>query len=283
MSAPEDAVQSEITETPVVETPVADAPEGAQAEGGESTPATSRDEQGRFRNPVQPRIDELTRKARENEREASYWKQRFEQATAKPPEPPPAKPTPDKFADYSEYVEALTDWKAEEKVSKALESRDKATVEKQTVETRASKWAERVKEAIALEPDYDAVMKSAQVGIAQHVADELFSGDVDARVARHIALNPEIAEKLNAMPPTAAAREIGRMEARLPSAASPTSAPNSETPPETPALPAARTSKAPPPVTPVRSGGSGKVDLAKLPMDEYMAARREQGATWARR
>lgn len=286
MSAELETVESTMPETPAATAPVADAPETAQgAEGGEgtSTQSTERDESGRQPKPVQPRLDELTRKWREQERESSYWKQRFEQATAKPPEPPPVKPTPDQFSDYSEYVEKLADWKAEEKVKQALESRDNATAEKQKVETRQTKWADRVKEAIALQPDFHEVMSNAQVGIAQHVADELFSGDVDARVATHLARNPDIAEKLNAMTPTAAAREIGRIEAKLPDAVSPTPAPTDEAAPETPVTPARRMSNAPPPVKPVSSGASGKVDPTKMSIEEYTAWRASQGATWVRR
>jgi hypothetical protein len=106
------------TETPVA-APAGDvaAPVSTDAPADPNAQPNDRDDKGRFRNPVQPRIDELTRKTREAEREAAYWRGRA-QSAEKPKDAaaPPAKPTPDKFDDYGAFVEALADWKADEKI-----------------------------------------------------------------------------------------------------------------------------------------------------------------------
>jgi hypothetical protein len=271
MSATEETVQAAIapvTETPSVSTEAA-APQAPSPENLE------RDEKGKFRNPLQPRIDELTRARREAEREAAFWRSRAEAPAS---EPKPEKPTADKFETYDAYVEALADWKADEKVDAKFEARDKASAERATAEKRASTWSER-KAAFATEmPDNDAVMEASEVPIALHVAEGLLESEEGPRIARHLNDNPDIAEKLNAMTPTQAAREIGRLEVML----KPASAPPV---PEVQAQPPAdkRPTKAPPPVKPIAQSKSASVDLAKASMDEYVEQRRKQGASWARR
>lgn len=270
MSATEETVQAAIapvTETPSVSTEAA-APQA-------TSPNLEHDDKGKFRNPLQPRIDELTRARREAEREAAFWRS---QAEAPASEPKPEKPTADKFETYDAYVEALADWKADEKVTAALDAREKAATEKAAATQRASTWSDR-KAAFATEmPDNDAVMEASEVPIAQHVADALLDSEEGPRVARHLNDNPDIAEKLNAMTPTQASREIGRLEVMLkPASATPV--------PEVQATPTAdkRPTKAPPPVKPIAQSKSTSVDLGKASMDEYVEQRRKQGASWARR
>lgn len=271
MSATEETVSAAIpvTETPSVSTEVA-APQATSPENLE------RDDKGKFRNPLQPRIDELTRARHTAEREAAFWRSRAE--TPAVSEPKPEKPTADKFETYDAFLEALTDWKADEKVNAKFEARDKASAERASAEQRASTWSDR-KAAFATEmPDNDAVMEASEVPIAHHVAEGLLESEEGPRIARHLNDHPDIAEKLNAMTPTQAAREIGRLEVMLkPASASPV--------PEVQATPPAdkRSTKAPPPVKPIAQSKSASVDLGKASMDEYVEQRRKQGASWARR
>lgn len=253
--------------------PAADVPVVEAAE----TPAQEREPDGKFRRPVQPRIDELTRKARENEREAAFWRARAE-AAEKPPAPPPEKPTPEKFDDYGAYVEALTEFKADEKVKAALDTREKAATEKRETETRQSTWQTRKAEAAKAIPDLDSVLQSSDVPVANHVSVELLDSEFGPQIAYKLANDRELAEKLNAMTPTQAAREIGRLEAGY------VSAPAAVEPePEPVPVVEVKTTKAPPPVKPIGQGRSTAVDLSKASMDDYVAARKAQGASWARR
>lgn len=278
MSAQEEIVSA--PPVPVVETSAADAP-NSQTQATDTT--VDRDDKGRFKNPVQPRIDELTRKVRENEREALYWRTRAEAAAA-PPKEPPKKPTPADFDDYSAYVEALTDFKADEKVNTALDAREKAAAEKQEAKTRVTTWNERVTEARKTLPDYDAVMAASDVPVADHVLDELRDSELGPQLAYHLDKNPDVAEKLNGMNPRQAAREIGRLEAKLLStvSASPDPAVDATQKDPEPPAPKIKTTNAPPPVKPVGQGRSTTVDLAKASMDDYVKTRAAQGASWAR-
>src|SRR2546423_213152 len=280
MSADDGTVTAAEPTIPVAE-PTTPVP-APKAETPPEAAATDRDDKGRFRNPDQPRIDELTRKVRETEREAAYRRARAEAATT-PPEKPREKPTADKFDDYGAYVEALADWKADEKIRVALDARDKAAAETRQSETRTTNWQERQAEARKSIPDLDAVMEASDVPIAAHVASELLDSELGPQIAYHLAKHPDIAAKLNGLTPTAAAREIGRLEATLGTVSAP-SEPVVDAPAEpVPPAPKAKTTSAPPPVKPTGQGRSTSVDLAKASMDEYVAARKAQGASWARR
>jgi hypothetical protein len=260
--------------TPPADAPVVDVTAEAQAQ-------IDRDDKGRFRNPVQPRIDELTKKARENEREAAYWRQRAE-AAEKPAAPAPEKPTPEKFDDYGAYVEALAEFKADEKVKAALETRDKANAEKQQTETRQSTWQTRKAEAAKTIPDIDAVLSSSTVPLSEYVQKELLDSELGPQIAYHLDKHPELADKLNGMTDRQVAKEIGRLEATIgtPVKAAEEGEPLPE--PE-PAPVVKKTTSAPPPVKPIGQGRSTSVDLAKASMDDYVKTREAQGASWARR
>lgn len=265
------------------------APEGQQQ--GKTNEGEDRDGKGRFRSPAQPRIDELTRARRDAERERDYWRQRAEAGQPKEEAAkPPAKPTADQFDDYGQYIEALTDWKAEQKAREVVDSREKETAQKREVETRANTFQERQAKAREAMADYDDVVANSDTPVAEHVSELLLDSEMGPQLAYHLAKNPDVAERLNGMNPTQAAREIGRLEVQLEKPApSPTTSDSDEGKPPANAAPAAqpaprpRTTNAPPPVKPVtNSGRSGPVDLAKLSGDDYVAARKAQGARWAR-
>lgn len=261
---------------PLIDSTVQETPEAKQQR--------ERDEAGRFRNPLQPRIDELTRARHNSDRETAYWKQRAE-AAEKPPAPPKEKPTAEKYDNYGEYVEALTDWKAEEKVKAEFATRDEETAKRQTTEKRATNWSERETQTRTSVADYDEVMRGADVTVAQHVIDQLLESEEGPRIAYHLAQHPDVAEKLNAMTEVRAAREIGRLEAlvAVPVEQPAAGATPAAQPPAAPAAKPPRTTTAPPPAKPVTSGRSATVQLDKMGMDEYVATRKTQGASWARR
>lgn len=222
-----------------------------------------RDDKGRFKG-VQPRIDELTRARREAEREAAYWKQLANRGNSA--EAAPEKPTPDKFDDYAEYVEALTDWKAEQAVSKRMEQDSNRKV----VETRNQTFMERQVQAKTLLPDYDEVVGASDAPVAAHVGEVLQDSEMGPQLAYHLAKNPEVLLKLNGMSPTQAAREMGKLEATLST-------------PKAPVVPVKKVSQAPSPAnTASIQGRSATPTLANATMDEYIAQRKLQGARWAR-
>jgi len=234
-----------------------------QAEEGQQN---DRDEKGRFKG-VQPRIDELTRARREAEREASYWRGIAQQGQAQQSAPAaPTKPTPDKYADYGEYVEALTDWKTEQAVAKRMEQDSTRKV----ADARSQTFAERQVATRAVLPDYDAVVGASETPIANHVGEALMESDRGPELAYHFAKNPDVLQHLNGMTPLQAAREIGKLEATLSIKTAPV-------------VPSKKLSTTPAPAsTTVTQGRATQPALASASMDEYMAQRKSQGARWAR-
>lgn len=225
-----------------------------------------RDEKGKFKSPVQDRIDELTRARREAEREAEFWRQRANPAK---PEAVAERPTADKFASQEEYVEALVEWKAEQKVSEALKARDAETAksaEQRARETKTQTFARRVEQAKTSISDFDAVVSAADVDVAQHVSEALIDSEKGAELLYHLAKNPDIVDKLNRMSQREADREIGRIEATLGQVSKPP----------------VKTSKAPEPMRPAGRGAatSATADPSKMSHEEYRAWRRTQGARW---
>ena len=230
-------------------------------QGGEEKP------QEKPKRSARERINELTKRAHEAEREAQRWREAAERKTADPSE----KPNPDKFGSYDEYVEALADWKADQRVAESFKRRDaerSQAAEARAAEAKAQAWAERQIAFREATPDYDAVVGKSSVQVAPHVVDTLLDSDSGPELAYHLAKHPETVKRINSLSPLAAAREIGRIEATLSNPAAPQVKP---------------ASKAPAPITPVRSSAPAAVDLASANMDQYIAARRKQGATFRRR
>lgn len=246
-----------------------------EQQAAEQAAQAERDEKGRFKG-VQPRIDELTRKRHEAEREAAYWRGVATQGKAQPSagDKPaaPDKPTPDKFADYAEFVEALADWKADQRIAQALEKREAESAQKRQAETRIQSWEQRQAATRAAVPDYDAVVGASDAPVATHVAEALQESEHGPALAYHLAKNPAELERLNGLSPREADRAIGRLEERLTANAAPAAD-----------LAPVKTSQAPrPAAVSSAQGRSTTPNLATASMDEYRAARKAQGARWAR-
>jgi hypothetical protein len=241
--------------------------EGAEPEADDGQP---RDEKGKFKSPTQARMDELTRARREAEREAAYWRAR---ANPEKVEAPAPKPTIDQFEDHSEYVEALTDWKAKAAVADALKARDSETAqsaEQRAQQTKAQSFAERQEHAKASISDYDAVVGAADVPVAQHVADAIVDSEKGPELLYHLAKHPELAERLSGMSVREADREIGRIEASLGSS--------------NPAPVTKPASNAPAPMRPTGRNAATSVtsDPAKMGHDEFRVWAKQNGSRWVK-
>jgi hypothetical protein len=255
-------------QTPTAATPEPSTPENAQ--DAAPTPKgeqLERDEKGRYKG-VQPRIDELTRKRYEAEREAAYWKGVATQG--KPPADPAqaaqpaAKPAVESFPTYGEYVEALAEWKADQKISQALSQREQQAATKQAAET----WETRQAAFRQVAADYDQVVGSADEPVSAAVADALRDSAAGPAIAYHLAKNPDLLDRLNGLPARSVDREIGRLEERLSASA--------------PAAKAAVSSAPAPAKTTSGAGRASAPTLANSSMEEYKALRKAQGARWAR-
>ena len=262
--------------------------DGHQEGTGEEGQVENEGQQGK--KPIQPRINELVRKRHEAERQAAYWRgvaQASSKSTIDSPAPAaaPAKPTADQFKTYDEYVEALTDWKSDRAVEKALATVNTKIEERSTQQTAAQQEADRTKNWQARQDatkvvlkDYDDVVGESDIPIAPHVGELLLDSDHGPALAYKLAKDPELADKLNGMSEKQAAKEIGKLEAAFDIAAGSSNGQQTAAPAAQPSV-----SKAPVPPRPVAQGRATTKDLSQMSMDEYVSARKTQGAGWANR
>ena len=220
---------------------------------------------------VQKRIDELTANWRESQRQAEQLMEQNRQlqeailkSQEKPPEetaPEATEPKLDQFQSYEEYVAALADFKAEQKVRSILEERASQEAEVEAAKTRAEKEREfmaRAETYKAERPDFDNVAFNPLLPVTPEMADVINASENGPQVLYHLGQNMAEATRISNLPPVMQAAELGRIEARI-------------------TMPQANlNSAAPDPIEPV--GGGDGPGVAKHPseagsMDEYVRLR----------
>lgn len=155
------------------------------------------------------------------------------------------------------YLDRLTDWK--------LDQRDRASHQQKAQEqtqTLAKKTESMYAEAAKL-PGFDREEFDA-LPLTQAIAQALVDSDQTPQLMAYMTTHPEEVDRIAALSPARQAAEIGKLEVKV--AAAP------------------KVSKAPAPINPIGSRGSAanSADLANLPMEQYIEARKKQGARWAR-
>lgn len=212
------------------------------------------------------RIDKLSKRITEKEREAEYWRQealKSQKAQEKPAEaakkeaPISGKPKADDFKTHEEYVEALTDWKIETR-EKATEAKRQASQQHAELQKKAEAYKKGVEKFSETHDDFDDVIEAVDdVRMPFTLQHLIFDSENGPELSYEIAKNRKEFERICALPLPAMAREIGRIEARLkPSAAQ-----------ETKEI---KTTKAPPPINPVSArGGASKKSPDDMTQREF--------------
>lgn len=179
---------------------------------------------------VQERIDEITAARRDAERDAEYWRNRAlakepEQQTEAEPENQRPNPADYEFGDADpNYWDALTEWKADQKINARLaELEQKQTIGRQLeqLETSYSQRLAAVREEI---PDYDDVVTKTAARrewpCPPVVALAIMDSEVGPKVAHHLATNREEAIAISRLSPIEQAMAFGRLEAKFQNAPS---------------------------------------------------------------
>ena len=174
------------------------------------------------------------------------------------------RPAQDDFETYEAFQEALVDWK----VTLRLTEHD--TEARERIE-RAS--AQRAQEAIVAahtsridafrseHDDFDAVIEQGRnLPMTRPMQDSVLNSDMGPAVMYHLCRFPEECDRISAMAPMVAIREMGKLEARIEAAQT------------GPASPAASLTQAPRPIKPVGGG----VTASTVPLDQmdYQSYRR---------
>lgn len=217
----------------------------------------------------QEEVDRITSKVKKNaayraKKEAeAYYKglQQGSQVVApKPVEEPnapqhDAEPQREQFPDYEAYLRSVAKWEGR-RTLREERAKDRKEQEQRTEKsTKDGLRAEFVKQSEALSAeieDFQEVMET-RVEMPDGMVDALLEADNKARIAYHLAKNPEELKRIAALSSARQAVEIGKLDAKLATEAKTPSTPASaDTPAETvPAKPAREPSKAPEPIKPV--------------------------------
>lgn len=186
---------------------------------------------------VEKRIAQLTKAWREEERKREELERQLAEAKAAKAEPkePPAKgdgkPDPDDFEVYADYIEALTDWKLEQK-EKARSAELQRAKEQEAEATRrriAEAFEEKMNAAVSKYPDFiDAL--DADIPMSEAMMQMMVLHPQGLDVAYHLAKNPSEAARIAELVPTAAAREFEKIVASLNAPASKETKPMTKAP-----------------------------------------------------
>ena len=216
---------TDVNETPegVIEDTAADQVVENEGEGLEPEPEAG-EPAPKPKKTAGERIAELTAKQRQAERDADYWR---EQALAARPAPAPApqandgKPTSDQFDTYDDYVEALTDWKAENTVNARLAAQQQQS----TIQTRVQNFEQRVAAQFPDgEPEGLSALRRAP-SLPEGVQEVILSSENGPKLADHLGNNPAELRRLSSLTPTMQAFELAKLEQRLAAPPRSTSAP----------------------------------------------------------
>jgi hypothetical protein len=154
------------------------------------------------------------------------------------------KPLAEKFDTHDEYLEALTDWKLEQRETER-ENKKREVELKTQQQSQAQSFQAKVKDFAKSTEDFnDVVSEVDDITLTPGLQEVLISSEVGPELMYELAKNRKELERINALGPLAAAREIGKIEARLSKAHSPSKE--------------AKQTKAPQPISPVGNKGSGK-------------------------
>ena len=266
----ENPVESETTETETDDSAgeaAGDATETeVETEGEESDekpPETVKT--GKKKSGFQRRISKLRGEMLAKDQELGYLRSELQRArgavktvddATKPKDD--GRPKKDEFDTHDAYVEALTDWKVESKLSAERTKTTQAQVQSESQKI-ATSHQERTQEFVKTHPDFTEVIHELDDGspVSLTLREVIVNSENGPELMYNLAKNPKEFERINALTPLAAAREIGKFEAKF-------AKPSGQT--ET------KTTKAPAPVNPISGKGAVSTkDPNKMEFDEYKA------------
>jgi len=240
------------------------------------------DDKGSF----EKRIGKLTKKYRTAERERDYEREKRaevekELKKLKLAVPATDKPNVEDYEDTPSFLEALTDWKVEQKlriqqddtVKETTEVRDREAVAE--IEETLDAIGDRGREKY---DDYETLVFDKDLSLTQGMIETIILSDIAEEILYYLGQHPDQAMLLSEMTVLKAAKEIGKLEVEL-SAAIPkpsvssdgTVNPDDKTVKVTPIK--KKTTKTPEPIETVKATGTTDKDPAKMSPKEYRAWR----------
>jgi hypothetical protein len=263
------------------ETPEASETLEKPEEENDSSDATESDEESEESDEEKPkkksgftkRIDKLNKRLSQKEQEIEHWRREaLKQAAPEPvktaPEtvaPTAGKPDANAYESHEDYIEALTDWKLDQKLQEK-ESREIQAKLKSEIEAQVTTHTQRVETFKAQHDDFDDVIESVDdVRMPTAVQEVILASELGPQLMYELAKNKKEFARICALSPTLAARELGIFEAKLSPS---TGAKTTE----------AKKTKAPPPINPISARGAAvNKPLSQIDnYEEFKRAREEQ-------
>lgn len=172
------------------------------------------------------------------------------------------KPREDQFNTYGDYLEALADWKADQKLSQWQQTQSqqqKQLTEQQEQQRQAERIQSILRKGEDKYDDFEQAVKSMDVEFSKPALLAIAESELAADITYYLATHDQEAQRLASLTPFAQAKEIGKLEDKLSSP------------------PIKKVSKAPEPISPVTSGKAANDSLSdNMSMDAWMALRNKQ-------
>jgi hypothetical protein len=164
-------------------------------------------------------------------RELAELKARGGQAPAQPSGGEEAAPKLEDFKEYEDYATAKARWVARQEYRQQVAQAQRFAQEQRAVQTAADirgRWEAGEAEFRGKVADYDEVMADDSVKFSQSLSIAILDSEVGPQIAYYLKKHPDEAQALRDASPVAAARAIGKLEAKL--TAAPPPKPRSQTP-----------------------------------------------------
>jgi hypothetical protein len=252
-------------ETTVVEEKAPDTSVAEETKVEETPVAPSQDTEPEVKSTeTEPKVEET--KPEEKTEKPGRWQKRVNQLTKKvydlqsqltaAQQAPIVKPERASYASDELYIEAMTDFKVDQKMPQVLQRQESGSIAQQFAKNEEALRAEV--------EDYDDVIADKIEFPHQSTIDAIVSSDLGPRIRYYLGTHPDECDAILSMNAASAARQIGKIEAKLETELAAKKAPA-----------ATQVSKARAPIHPVKTAGAPvKVDPNKLSDAEWF--KREQ-------
>ena len=271
---PEKKAEDKKEEEKKVEEKAKDEPPKASAENTDKDKKEVKEDD--LKDPVEKRIGKLTKKWRTTERERDFERAKRLEAEAelaklKSQIPSADKPKREDFEDDEEFLEALTDWKVESKLkthSEVVTKKIGEDAEKQAAAEIEQELEEISEKGQDKYEDYSTVVFDKDLVLTQGMVETALLTDIAEDILYYLGKNPDISAAIGEMPALRAAKEIGKIEARLVAEKKKPDEKKADPP-----APAKKLTQTPEPIDPVRSTGAIDKDPSQMSAKEYRAWR----------
>ena len=241
---------------------------------------------------VQKRIDSMTKKYRTAERERDFEKKKRLEAEEeleklKSKIPVTDKPKREDFDDVEAYVEALATWTVDNKLAVKQEKEQKNKAD-EAQKTEKDEVYQELDDALdrgrAKYTDFNDVALNEKLVLAPNLVEIILDSEIAEEIMYYLGKNPEDSADISKLNPTRAAREITKIEAKLlavaekkePVALDAKPKPSDvsvQTDEEKKVTPPKKTTEAPEPIEPVKTGTAFEKDPNSMSPKEYRAWR----------